>query len=84
MAIAPVPAPAFASSYVAVEQWNPVKYYSETGMTPRSLPTGTTGATSTQRPSTPLGLYVPFLAIVVIIWALESHKGGRFNRFFRK
>lgn len=84
MAVAPEPAPAFASSYVAVEQFNPGKYYSETGMTPRSLPTGTTGATSTEKPPAPLAMYVPFVAIVIVIWALESHKMGRFSRMFRK
>jgi hypothetical protein len=84
MAIAPQPAPAFASSYVAVEQFNPAKYYNETGMTPRSLPTGTTGETSTQRPATPIAGYIPFVAIVILIWALESHKLGRFTRLLKK
>ena len=82
--IAPSPAPAFASSYVAVEQWNPGKYYSETGQTPGALPTGTTGAASTQRPATPIGMYLPFVAIAIIVWALESHKLGRFGRMFKK
>ena len=84
MAVAPSPAPVFSSSYVAVEQFNPVRYYSETGATPKSLPTGTTGDASTAVPPIPLGMYVPFAILIVVIWALESHKFGRFNRLLKK
>ena len=83
MAVAPSPAPVFSSSYVAVEQFNPVRYYSETGATPKSLPTGTTGDPSTVAPSVPLSMYVPFAILIVIVWALESHKFGRFNRLLK-
>ena len=69
----------FASSYAAVEQFNPQRYYAESGQTPRSLPTGTTGATSTQPAPTPLSTYIPFVIIAIVIWALERRKRGLFG-----
>ncbi len=84
MAVAPSPSPVFSSSYVAVEQWNPVKYYGETGMTARSLPTGTTGETSTAAAESPLGMYLPFAVLIVVIWALERHKMGQLLGMFKK
>ena len=70
----PVTTGPFASSYAAVEQFNPQRYYSEAGTLPGSLPTGTTGAPTTVSPPTPLPVYIWFVAIVVIVWALEKHK----------
>ncbi len=70
----PVTSGPFASSYAAVEQFNPQRYYSETGTVPGSLPTGTTGAPTTVAAPTPLPVYLWFVAIAVIIWALEKHK----------
>jgi len=70
----------FASSYVAVEQFNPTRYYNEVGMTPSSLPTGTTGAPTTVAPPAPLGMYVPFVLIALVIWALERHKFKLFGQ----
>ena len=64
----------FASSYAAVEQFNPQRYYAESGMTPGTLPTGTTGPARGSAAPTPLGMYIPFIAIGVLIWALEKHK----------
>lgn len=64
----------FASSFNAVEQFNPNRYYAETDMTPRSLPTGTTGQSSTAPAAAPLRMYLPFVLLVVIVYALEKWK----------
>lgn len=64
----------FSSSFAAVEQFNPERFYEETGMTPRSLPTGTTGEASSAPASTPLIHYLPFVLLVVLVWALERRK----------
>jgi len=65
----------FASSYASVEQFNPQRYYAETGMTSRSLPTGTTGpqATGATAPAPPR-VWIIIGVIAVVIWALERHK----------
>ena len=64
----------FSSSFAAVEQFNPERYYEETNMTPRSLPTGTTGAASSAPAPVSLVTYLPFILLVVIIYALEKRK----------
>jgi hypothetical protein len=71
---------AFSSSYVGVEQWNPGRYYNETGQTPKSLPTGTTGPASTAPAPSPLLSYLPIVVVVLIVWALERHKVRIFGR----
>ena len=65
----------FASSFAAVEQWNPTRYAAETNLTPRSLPTGTTGQASSAPARAGLGMYLPFAVLVVIVYALEKWKG---------
>lgn len=70
----------FASSFAAVEQFNPERYYEETGLTPRSLPTGTTGEASSAPAPAPLVHYLPFVLLVVLIWALERRKMRIFAR----
>jgi len=70
----------FSSSFAAVEQFNPERYYEETGMTPRSLPTGTTGESSTAPAAVPLAHYIPFVLLVIVIWALERRKMRLFAR----
>lgn len=69
----------YSSSYAAVEQWNPGRYYSETNQTPRSLPTGTTGQSTGSAPA-PLSMYMPFVLLVVVIYALEKWKGRLFPK----
>jgi hypothetical protein len=65
----------FASSFAAVEQFNPQRYYAETGMTSQSLPTGTTGPqTGGATAPAPPRIWVIIGVIAVVIWALERHK----------
>lgn len=63
----------FASSYGAVEQFNPQRYYAETGVPSSALPTGTTGPSGSQA-AAPLSTYIPFVVIVLIVWAIERNK----------
>src|SRR5258708_33442562 len=70
----------FSSSFAAVEQFNPERFYEETGMTPRSLPTGTTGQASSVAAVAPLSHYLPFVFLVIVIWALERRKMRIFAR----
>ena len=65
----------FASSYASVEQFNPQRYYAETGMVSQSLPTGTTGQQNvgSTQPAAPR-VWIIFGVIAVLIWALERHK----------
>ena len=70
----------FSSSFAAVEQFNPERFYEETGMTPRSLPTATTGQTSSAPAPAPLMHYLPFVLLVVLVWALERRKMRIFAR----
>ena len=66
----------FASSFAAVEQFNPQRYYAETGMSSQSLPTGTTGQQNTNPASAPAPprVWVIIAVLGVVIWALERHK----------
>ncbi len=57
-----------------VETWNPGRYGAETNLTPRSLPTGTTGQSSTAAAPAGLAMYVPFVVLVVVVYALEKYK----------
>src|SRR5712692_3609048 len=65
----------FASSFAAVEQFNPQRYYAETGMTSAALPTGTTGPQTggMTAPAAPR-IWVIIGVIAVVIWALERKK----------
>jgi hypothetical protein len=69
----------FSSSFVALETWNPSRYYEETGQTPKSLPTGTTGQSASPAPAK-LSTYLPFVLLVVVIWVLERRKLKIFAR----
>ncbi len=70
----------FSSSFAAVEQFNPERYYEETGLTPRSLPTGTTGQASSAPAPVSLAHYIPFVLLVILIYALERRKLRIFAR----
>ena len=72
--------PVYFSMAGAVEQFNPQRYYAETGMVPGTLPTGTTGAARISGAPAPMRLYVIFALIGVIIWALERHKMRIFGK----
>jgi hypothetical protein len=73
--IDPYASSVYASSYAAVEQFNPQRYYAETGMTSSTLPTGTTGPQmgGATAPA-PTRIWVIIGVIGVVIWALERHK----------
>jgi len=67
---------AFAPSFFVVEQFNPQRYYAESGQTPRSLPTGTTGKQDTAGTAAPAPprVWIIIGVAAVVIWALERHK----------
>ena len=67
---------AFAPSFSVVETFNPQRFYAESGMTPRSLPIGTTGKQDTagQAAPAPPRIWIIMGVAAVVIWALERHK----------